>query len=86
MAVQTRTTTQLKTLTSMEEKVYRMRRGAVLDPDDELESKAADNPRLAAQIADVERGIFAKLSTIARPGRADPPVKTKIIASLKARK
>jgi hypothetical protein len=86
MAVQTRTTTQLRTLTSMEEKVYRMRRGAVLDPDDELESKVSDNPRLAAQLADVERGIFAKLSAIAGSGRADSPVKAKIIASLKAKK
>jgi hypothetical protein len=88
MAVHTKTTTRtgvLKVLTAQEEKVYRMTRGATLDPADELETKTSD-PRLAAQIADIETAIFAKLRAIAKPGPADSPVKNKIVASLKSKK
>jgi hypothetical protein len=88
MAAHTKTTTRtgvLKMLTAQEEKALRMKRGAALDPDDELDTKTND-PRLAAQIADIENAVFAKLRAMAVPGRAESAVKNKIVASLKSKK
>ena len=88
MAAHTKTTTRtgvLKMLTAQEEKALRMKRGAALDLDDELDTKTND-PRLAAQIADIEASIFAKLRAMAAPSPANTAVKNKIIASLKTKK
>lgn len=88
MAAHTKTATRtgvLKMLTAQEEKALRMKRGASLGLDDELDTKTND-PRLAAQIADIEASIFAKLRTMAAPSPANTAVKNKIIASLKSKK
>jgi len=88
MAAHTKTTTRtgvLKMLTAQEEKALRMKRGAALSPDDELDTKTND-PRLAAQIADIENAIFAKLRAMASPGPVDSPVKNKIVAALRTKK
>ena len=88
MAAHTKTATRtgvLKMLTAQEEKALRMKRGASLGLDDELDTKTND-PRLVAQIADIEHAIFAKLRAMASPGPADSAVKNKIVASLKTKK
>ena len=88
MAAHTKTATRtgvLTMLTAQEEKALRMKRGASLDLDDELDTKTND-PRLAAQIADIEHAIFAKLRAMASPGPAESAVKNKIVASLKSKK